>query len=121
MSQPRVSMSDFFSTTAAREVNLTDEFWYDAYAQYLDAMGKDMEQSFDAWEKEYTVRVPFEQGYLDVLVRMQPEPREHLAVRLTAFPADDASEPRQISRWYQDEETRPVIGEAALLDSNFRW
>lgn len=118
MSEQRITASDFFSTTAAREAGFTDEFWYDAYGLYLDALAQD--KSFDL-ETERTFRVSFGQGHVDVLVRGQPEPREFFSVRFTAFPAEDTTEPRQIRRWYTDDETRPVLGEAALLDSNFRW
>ena len=116
-----ISPSDFFSNAAARAAGFTDRFWFDAYTQWLEALNSDPDPTFALIDAPRTLRVPFRQGHADVLVRTQPEGHEFFSIRFTAFPADDQPAPRQIDRWYQDTESRPVLGEAVLLDSNFRW
>ena len=122
-SQFDITPRDFFSNAAAREAGFTEEFWYQAYRMYLDEAGRDPDRSLDKFDRPRTVRMPFDQGYVDVMARVQPEPREYRIVRFTAFPADGegGSEVHQISRWYSRYEERPVLGEGALLDDNIRW
>ena len=117
---------DFFSNPTAREAGFTDNFWHHAYQLYLDAVRRDPSPSLDKFDVARTVRVPFRQGHVDVLVRVNPDPREFRVMRFTAFPAaDDRPDPRQVSRWYWQEgpeqETRAALGEGALLDSSHRW
>ena len=68
-----------------------------------------------------TVRAPFRGEHVDVLVRSQPEPREELILSFTAFRADAGEKVRQVSRSYKRRESRPVIGEAALMDAGGTW
>ena len=123
--QTRITSADFFWNAAAQEAGFSVRFWLDAYNRYLDEIQRDPSPSFDIWEVERTVRVPFGSGHVDVLIRTQPEGREHGALRFTVFPADDGPEPRQFDRWYwyEDEgkETPQVLGEGALLDHVNRW
>ena len=77
--------------------------------------------SFDVFEMARTVRVAFDRGRADVLVRSQPEPREARILRFTAFAAGDEAEVRQVDRLYWLDEDRPVLGEALLPDDNLRW
>ena len=117
---------NFFSNPAAREAGFTDHFWHQAYERYLDAVSRDPSPSLERFDVARTVRLPFGQGYVDVLVRVHPEPREFRVMRFTVFPAADGGpEPRQVSRWYwregPEQETRTALGEGALLDSSHRW
>ncbi len=121
--QSGITPKDFFSNAAAWEAGFTEQFWYQAYQLYLDATDRDPDPSFDKFDQPRTVRMPFKEGYVDVIARVQPEPREYRIVRFTAFPAagEIGSEVHQIDRWYFDDENRPVLGEGAMLDENFRW
>ena len=123
--QTRITTADFFWNTAAQESGFSGQFWLDAYNRYLEAVQLDPSPSFDIWEVERTLRVPFEGGHVDVLVRAQPDGREYSVLRFTAFPASDGPEPYQIERWYwfedNEKETPPALGEAALLDHRNRW
>ena len=74
--------------------------------------------SFDVFEMARTVRVAFDRGRADVLVRSQPEAR---ILRFTAFAAGDGDEVRQVDRLYWLDEDRPVLGEALLPNDNLRW
>ena len=67
--------------------------------------------------------MPFRQGYFDVMIRAQPDAREYVVMRFTAFPADGEGEAEvhQIGPSYFRDENRPVLGEVALLDENARW
>ena len=122
-SHPGITPRDFFSNAAAREAGFTEDFWYQAYQLYLDEAGRDPGLSLEKFDRPRTVRMPFKQGYVDVIARVQPEPREYRIVRFTAFPTEGegGSEVHQVSRWYRLEESRPVLGEGALLDENARW
>ncbi|MYC33356.1 MAG: hypothetical protein F4X64_09285 [Chloroflexi bacterium] len=115
-----ISPDDFFSNAAAREAGFTDQFWFAAYNGWLDAINSSP-SPFIALEEPHTVRLPYRHGNADVLVRTEPDGREYYSIRFTAFPAENAPTPRQISRWYFDDESRTALGEAALLDANFRW
>jgi hypothetical protein len=123
--ETHITPADFFWNAAAQEAGFSGQFWLDAYNRYLDAVQRDPSQSFDKWEVERTFRVPFESGHVDVLVRMQPDGREHCALRFTVFPAGDGPDPRQLDRWYfygdEEKETPPILGEGALLDYMNRW
>ena len=113
--------NDIFSNAAARAAGFTDQFWFDAYQSWLEEIRNDPKGGFDAYEREHTLRMTYEHGDVDILVRIQPEGREHPSLRFTAFSAEDTPRPRPINRWYQYDETRAVLGEAALLDVNHRW
>ena len=124
--QTRVTPANFFSNAAAQEAGFSGQFWLDAYNRYLDAVQQDPSPSFDKWEAERTVRVPFQQSHVDVLVRPQPEGREFSVLRFTVFPASDDPEPPQLDRWYwhgndRNETIPPVLPEGALLDHLNRW
>ena len=117
---PEPTHADFFVNAAAREAGLSNDVWHQAYT--LFRREADREMTFDAYERERTFRVPSEGGPVDVLVRCQPDPREYLILRFTAFPAGPGAEVRQLSGWYRrDGESRPVLGEAALLDVRHSW
>ncbi len=122
-SQTGITPNDFFSNAAAREAGFTEHFWYQAYLLYLDDADRDPDPSMDKFDSPRTVRMAWGQGQVDVIVRVQPEPREYRIVRFTAFPADGegGAEVRLIRRWYYRDEDRPVLGEGALLDENARW
>jgi hypothetical protein len=123
--ETRITSADFFWNAAAQEAGFSGQFWLDAYKRYLDALQRDPSPSFDIWEVERTVRVPSESGHVDVLVRIQPEGREHCALRFTVFPAGDGPDPPRLERWYfhgdEEKETPPILGEGALLDYMNRW
>lgn len=124
--QTRITAADFFWNAAAQDAGFSSSFWVEAYQLFVDAVEQDPSPSLDGrWHTARTVRVPFQQGQVDVLIRTQPESREHLVLRFTAFPASDGPEPRQLGRgyWYQGDgqETRPVLGEAVLPDTWNRW
>ena len=116
-----ITAADFFTSSASREAGLSDEFWFRAYNLYIEQVNSVAGMSFDAFEMARTVRVPFERGHADVLVRSQPEPREARILRFTAFAAGDDAEVRQVDRLYWLDEDRPVLGEALLPDDNIRW
>ena len=112
--------SDFFVNAAAREAGLSNDVWHQAYTLFKREADKEM--PFDAYERERTFRVSSKGGPVDVMVRCQPDPREALILRFTAFPAGPGAEVRQLSRAYRrDGESRPVLGEAALLDARHSW
>ena len=123
--QTRITPADFFSNAAAQEAGFSGQFWLDAYNRYLDAVQRDLSPSLTKWEVARTVRVPFEDDHVDVLVRIQPEAREHCALRFTVFPASDGHDPRRMDRWYfhggKEKEIPPILGEGALLDYAHRW
>ena len=112
--------SDFLVNSAAREAGLSNDFWHQAYTLFRREADKEMTP--DAYERERTFRVPSKGGPVDVLVRCQPEPRETMILRFTAFPAGPGAQVRQLSGFYRlDGESRPVLGEAALLDVRHSW
>ena len=123
--QTRITAANFFWNAAAQDAGFSGPFWVEAYQRYLYAVEQDPSRSLDKWDVPRTVRVPFQQGQVEVLVRAQPEGREHSALRFTAFPAGGGAEPRQLGRWYwyegDGQETRPVLGEAVLPDVVNRW
>ena len=118
-----VTRCDFFITASALEAGLTQQFWYQAYLQFLkDTESDTTAPGFEMYDIARTVRIPFHQKHIDVLVRCQPEPKEHRIIRLTAFPAGNERQAPQLSRWYRRlDESRTVLGEAALLDVGQRW
>ncbi len=117
---PESTPADFFVNAAATEAGLSTDVWYQAYVLFRYEAAKEM--TFDAYERERTVRVPSKGGPVDVLVRCQPDPREALIFRFTAFPAGPGAQVHQLSRAYRrDGESRPVLGEAALLDARHSW
>lgn len=116
-----ITAADFFSNSASREAGLTDEFWFRVYTLYMDKMHNTPGVSFNGYDIEQTLRVPFGQGHVDVLVRSQPHPREEEVFRFTAFAAGDEDEVRQMSRAYRYNDDRAVLGEAVLPDGNMRW
>ncbi len=118
---PPITSFDFFINAAARKAGLSDQFWNHAYTLYLEEVDRDPSGSFEKYDIERTIRVPFRHGHIDVLARPQPESREERIMRLTAFPAGDEQEVRQVSRGYRRNESRPILGEAALLDAGQRW
>ena len=121
--QTRITSADFFSNAAAREAGFTEDFWYQVYQQYLHEADRDPSRSLEKCARPRTVRMPFKQGYVDVVARVQPEQREYRIVRFTAFPAEGEgeSEAQQMDWWYRGYENRPALGEGALLDDNVRW
>ena len=124
--QTSITAADFFWNAAAQDAGFSGEFWVEAYQRYLDAVEQDPSRSLEErWHTPRTVRVPFRQGHVEVLIRTQPDGREYCALRFTAFPAGDGPEPRQLGRWYwhqgDGQETRPVLGEAVLPDAVNRW
>ena len=123
--ETRITVADFFWNTAAHEAGFSGQFWLDTYNRHLDAVQRDPSPSFAKWEVERTVRVPFQGGHVDVLVRMEPEAREHGALRFTVVPAGDEPDPRQMDRCYfyrnEEKEMPPILGEGALLDYMNRW
>ena len=123
--QTRITVADFFCNTAAHEAGFSGQFWLDTYNRYLDAMRRDPSPSLAKWEVERTVRVPFQGGHVDVLVRMEPEGREYASLRFTVFPAGDGPDPRRMKRWYfhrnEEKEMPPILGEGGLLDYMNRW
>ena len=118
-----VTNCDFFTNTAALEAGLTQQFWYQAYLKFLEDTESDTTTpGFEMYDIARTVRIQFHHKHIDVLVRCQPEPREHRIIRLTAFPAGDERRAPQLSRWYRHlGESRTVLGEAVLLDAGQRW
>ncbi len=122
--QQSITPNDFFSNPAAREAGFTEQFWYQAYQLYLDEAAQDPEPALDIkYTRPRSIRMPFREGHVDVIVRAQPEPREYVIMRLTAFPADgeDGSDADQSGWWYVGNEQRSALGEGALLDANARW
>ena len=127
-SQPRIAPKGFFSNAATRESGFTEHFWYQAYRLYLDEAGRDPDPSLDKFDHPCTIRMSLKQGTVDVIARVQPEPRDYRIAHFTAFPADGegGAEVHQMSRWYIRGESRPVpgdpvLGEGALLNGNMRW
>ena len=122
--QPDITSRDFFSNPAAREAGFTEQFWYQAYLLYQDAANQDPDRSLAKYDRPRSIRMPFGDGHVDVIVRVQPESREHRIIRLTAYPAEGEDGPHAVQtnrRWYVDNEKRPVLGEGAFLDENVRW
>ena len=117
---PEPTPADFYVNAAAGEFGLSTDVWHQAYILFMREAKKEM--SFDSYQRERTVRVPSAGGPVDVLVRCQPDPREVLIFRFTAFPAGPGLEVHQLSREYRyDGEIRPILGEAALLDEGASW
>ena len=114
---------DFFINDSAREAGLTQRFWNQAYLMFLkEAEGDTSVPVFDRYDIARTIRVPFGQGYLNVLVRCQPDPREYRIYRLTAFATGGERQPLEVSEAYdQLREDRAALVEAVLLGSNRRW
>ena len=77
--------------------------------------------AFDKFERARTIRIPFQKGSVDVLIRFQSRPYEYWVMRFTAFPVADGGEFQEIPRWYWYDGPREVLGEAALLDASNRW
>ena len=121
----RITVADFFWNAAANEAGFSGQFWLDTYNRHLDAVRRDPSLSLDKWEVGRTIRVPFQGGHIDVLARVEPEAREHGALRFTVFTASDGPDPRQMHRWYflinEEKEIPPILGEGALLDYMNRW
>ncbi len=117
-----ISAASFFLNGAALEGGFSGQFWFDTYNRYMDALRQD---SFDKWDIERTIRVPFKGGHVDVLVRLEPDGKEFSSLRFTAFPASGGPQPTEIERWYwygndkYDDSSK--LPEAALLDSVNRW
>ena len=122
-SKPPITPKDFFSNAAALEAGFNNHFWYEAYQLYLEQAHRDPSRSMEKYDDPRSVRMPFKEGCVDVIARVQPEPREWRIVRFTAFPAAGESGPETlpIKLWHFEDESRPVLGEGALLDENFRW
>ena len=113
--------NSIFSNAGAREYGFTDEFWYQVYQLYMKALADDPCMSFEKFDIERTIRQPFGQEQIDVLVRSHPDAREYQHLRFTAFPAGEEEDVQQVSRWYVVAETFSVLGEAVLLDYSSRW
>ena len=116
-----LSPGDFFTSTAARKAGLTDEFWLEAYKLFIEEARRGLNPRGNPFHVERTFRVPFREGHVDVLVRSQPEPREWMILRFTAFPSADEREVQQVDRFYMSCESRPALGEAVLPDAGWRW
>ena len=76
----------FLSNAAARRYGFTDEFWLDVYNRHQEEVANDPDTSFDMLERARTIRVPFQNGSVDVLIRFQPRPYEHWVMRLHRIP-----------------------------------
>ena len=119
-----ITSQDFFSNAAARNAGFTEQFWYQAYQLYRDEAARNPDPALDIkYTRPRSIRMPFKGGYVDVIVRAQPESREYVIMRFTAFPADGEDGPNadRIGWWYVHNEQRPVLGEGAFLDENARW
>ena len=116
MTRPERSPSSVFSNPAAREYGFIDEFWYEVYELYAEALANDPCKSFDVFDIERTIRRTFKGRQIDVLARSHPDAREFQQLRFTAFPAGNGEGDRQIPRWYWYEEDRPV-----LVNYSHRW
>ena len=90
----------FLSNAAARDHGFTDEFWSEVYTRYQEAVDNDPDIAFDRFERARTIRIPFQEGSVDVLVRFQPRPYEYWVMGLTAFPLADGDEYQEIPRWH---------------------
>lgn len=114
---------DFLTNSDARQAGMDEDFWQTAYDAYLDAAERDPRASFDKFDLPRAVQLPFNEGLIEVIVRVQPDPREYRIIRLTAFQArtEDIQDPDRADRWNVHRETRTPLGEAALLDENFPW
>ena len=117
------SNHDFFLSDGAREAGLTQRFWHQAFLMFIkEAEENTSMPSFEIYDIARIVRVPFGQGYLNVLVRCQPDPREHRIYRLTAFAAGGERQPLDVNTAFQQlREGRAMLGEAALMDRGRRW
>ena len=111
--------SSFLSNAAARAHGFTDEFWLDVYNRYHEEVANDPDVSFDRFERARTIRVPFQYGSVDVLIRFQPRPYEYWVMRFTAFPVAKGDEFREIPRWYRNDGSHEVLGEASSLQRHF--
>lgn len=111
----------FVTNAAARAYGFTDEFWLEVYTRYEEALLDDPDNYLNKIERSRTIRMPFREGSVDVLVRCQPRPYEELIMRFTAFPVARGDEFKEISRSYWYDGPREVLGEAAPLDASNRW
>ena len=114
---------DFFINDSVREAGLTQRFWNQAYLMFLkEADGDTSVPVFDRYDIARIARVPFGQRRFDVLVRCQPDPREHRIYRLTAFATGGERQHLEVSEAYdQLREVRAALIEAVLLDRGRRW
>ena len=119
-----LTSQDFFSNAAARDAGFTEQFWFQTYRIYLDEAARDPDPALDTkYTRPRSIRMPFKGGLVDVIVRAQPDSREYVIMRFTAFPADgeDGPDAGLSGWWYVYNEKRPALGEGALLDENGRW
>ena len=119
-----ITPNDFFSNAAARNAGFTEQFWYQACQLYLVEADRDPDPALDVkYTRPRSIRMPFREGHVDVIVRAQPESRDYVIMRFTAFPADgeDGPDAGQSAWWYPHDEKRSPLGEGALLDENARW
>lgn len=82
---PRATPRDFFSDPAAQEAGFTAQFWHQAYHQACDEAQRDPDRSSDKYDRPRSIRMPFKEGQVNVIVRAQPESRDWRIVRLTAY------------------------------------
>ena len=118
-----IARHDFFISDSAREAGLTQSFWHQAYMMFIkEAEENTSLPAFGIYEIARVVRIPFGPGYLNVLVRCQPDPREHRIYRLTTFAADVERQPLDVNTAFEQLlEGRAMLGEAVLMDRGRRW
>ena len=66
--QNETTPGDFFWNASAQDAGFSGQFWLNAYNLYLDAVERSPDRSLDRFFDAYTVRVPFGQGHVEVLV-----------------------------------------------------
>ena len=86
MSTPsRFTANDIFTNSEARDAGFTEAFWLQALAGFQEEVNRQPGGFFNNFDSLYTVRVPFHQGEIDVIVRVQDRPGQTVILRFTAF------------------------------------
>ncbi len=119
MSTPyRFTSDDIFTNSTARDAGFDEAFWLQAFDGFQEAINRQPGGFLNNFDSPYTVRVPFRQGEVDVIVRVNDRPADTVILRFTAFQTESSQDDRLDERY---ERTRPRRPEAALLDYNSPW
>ena len=95
MSTPsRFTSDDIFTNSEARDAGFTEAFWLQALAGFHETVNPQPDGFLNNFEGPYTVRVPFHQGEVDVIVRVNDRPADTIILRFTAFQTESSQDDR---------------------------
>lgn len=110
---PRISEKDVFTDQTARDAGFTNAFWLQAFNAQFAAADAEPDDNMEKYFAPRRLRLPHNGQDFDVYVRVQEHPREFPVFRFSAFHAQDNPE-----EFLPDD---MPLGQAAILDQNFRW